>query len=252
MTLLQIVNRTLSAINSTQVSDVTDTAESNRVVDLVHYVLEDIYARYPWLHKKSTGSLDAGSDTNDLSVPSDVAGIEWIYYTGATSPLRKPVKYVEPDFFEKLILDRLNSGDSNVDANGALDDTDPKYWTTFDQSTILFDAYDTALDNTKTTCFFIKIPTLPTVAANTPDIPVQHHIVVLQGVLAHAFRTLKGDDAAGDRYMREYMRGLTSMKAFGPVVQIPKNARQPIWLNDYGRKFVGSYDRIENKIFVQH
>jgi len=252
MTLLQIVNRTLSAINSIQVASVTDTAESKRVVDLVQLVLEEMYAEYSWLHTKTLGSLGAGSTTNDLTIPATVAGIEWIYYTGATSPLRKPVKYVEPDFFEKLILDRLNSGNSNVDVNGALNDTDPKYWTTFDQSTILFDSYDTALDKANTTCFFWDIPSLPSADANTPDIPARHHVTVLLSTIMYAFMTLKGDDAAGDRFEKRYRRAFVSMKKYGPVVQIPQNERQPIWLNDYGRKFSGSWDRVANKIFVQN
>jgi hypothetical protein len=251
MTLLQIVNRTLSAINSIDVTDVADTEESQQVVDLTTLVLEDMYGRYPWLHRKERGTLDAGATTNDMAVPSDVAGIEWIWYTGNITPTRKIVNWLDPFEFQKLINERLNSGNSNVDAQGALDDVDPRWWTTFDQETILFDAYKTSLDNTKSNCLFIKIPTLPTASANTPDIPAQFHYVVLQGTIYHAFRTMKGDDAAGDRYFAEYKRGLVSMKRYADVVQISPETRTPTWVNSYGRRRTSAHRAFDNKVVVE-
>jgi hypothetical protein len=235
MTLLQIVNRTLSAINSTDVASVADTEEAGQVVDLVHLILEELYGDYPWLHKKARDTPDAGATTNDLAVPADWAGIEWIYYNGSTDPKLKLVSYVEPAFMQNLLYDRINSGASNVDANGALNDTDPKYWTSFDQDSLIFDSYPTTLTNTKALCYVTKIPVLPTLDANTPDMPTTFHYVVLYGTLMEAFRTIKGDDDAADRYVERYKRGQIAMKRYADVVQIPQHLRQPTWQRNYAR-----------------
>lgn len=234
MTLIEIVQRVLSAINSQNVSTVDETTESEQVVLLVHTVLDDIYSRFPWLHLKERGNLEVTTTPNRMKIPDNVTGIEWVRYN------KKEITYMEPSDFVDLLDSRLLAGLSNIDSIGAYIDTNPKYWTSFDDQHVDFDGYDGSLVASLTDCLFVKLPDYPVNNTDEPNLPEQYHIAVLHGTLAEAFRTLQGDDAAADRYEAKYARDLIRMRKWGSHLQLDPALKRTTWTTTYGRTRIGN------------
>lgn len=166
-TLLDYVQTILSSLDSDTVNSYSDTVESIQVANIVKTVYNDIQARVDLPEHYTLFELNASTDSAQpvlMTRPEDVNSIEWIQYdrilTGATNPNYTDIKFLPLDQF-LLMVDGLNVTATEVDSfswvpTGSSDtisfkfrnEVGPTYYTTPDDLTIIFDAYDSAVDST--------------------------------------------------------------------------------------------------------
>jgi hypothetical protein len=164
-TLLQLTQAVLSSLDGEEINSISDTTESNQVVQVIKTVYDDIQSRANLPIQKTLFNLDASGDTAKpvlMTKPSTIDCIEWIKYNrildGATDPAWVVMKFLPLDEF-------LHRSQSMVPSDTAVDtmshtadgftfsfnyrnDASPQYFTSFDDNTIIFDSYDSAVDTT--------------------------------------------------------------------------------------------------------
>lgn len=173
-TLIDIVQDILSAIDSDDVSSISETEEANQVAFVVRRVYREIGDNQNWPHQKIPFTLEGLGDVTKptyLRIPSgikelDVFNYNKIQVTG-TSDQILPVHYLAPeDFLAKQ--NSLNSSNDNIltvtDDSGIklLIKTDeaPTHWTSFDDLHVVSNSFDSDVDTTlqqsKTQCWGYK------------------------------------------------------------------------------------------------
>jgi hypothetical protein len=227
-TLLDLVQKTLTYLDDFNVNTIDETEEAEQIVDIVNQVYADVMSRFPWPHLYEVDSLDSGTANNQLTLPTDVLQIDWIRYN------KKDVTY-KPFYDMQVLLDGRDTTLSNVDDAGAISDSDPRYWTSIDDTTIIFDSYDGALDPALSSCAFVVAPAEMTTDTDEPNIPERFHTTLLYGVIAEACRVMKGDLNQAMIYERKYEKGIAAMKRWARRV----NVQETTMPNDYSRKAVG-------------
>lgn len=205
MTLLEIVQHALSAMNHDNVNSISDTIESQQIADQARVVYYEIMDRDDWPHLMKLIPLEAVSDTdrpNFLKIPEDVVRIDEIRYeiteSGDSNRTFDRIQYMFPDEFLNHVHGRSSSNsDVTVVQNFdnvpmfIVNDERPRYWTTFDDEYIVFDAYDSDVDTTmqssKSLAMVKEIPTWTESDTFVPDMPDQMFSVYLAEVTAAAF-----------------------------------------------------------------
>ena len=138
LTLLKIVQRTLSAIDSINVSDVSASPEAEQIVLITNRIYSDILAHRRWPFLKVAGTslvTNTPSVAWELDFPSNLMEMEFVKYDG------DDVTYLTPEAFKNLI-DSRDTTASYVNSSGIHTDRDPSYWTSIDGESMVFDAYD--------------------------------------------------------------------------------------------------------------
>lgn len=174
LTLLDIVQSVLASMDSDEVNSITDTTEALQIA----YIVRNVFGRMC-----SSGDLPAHMSTFNLTAtdtstptlmlkPNTVTNVEWIKYdvrdnTNTYTQFTEVFSIQLSEFLKRMYS--LNTNDSNVfsydvSVNGAdtmkvigLNNTAPRYYTTFNDGTIIFDSYNSAVDSmlqsSKTLCF---------------------------------------------------------------------------------------------------
>ena len=162
MTLLQMVQEILEAIDENPVNDISDTPAASKVSKIVRQVYDQEFAYGDWPHLRYIGQLTGLGDVTKptvLKIPDAVARLEEVRYkyTDDNGNLRHPViTHIEdPQEFLDLVMSRTSSDSEvetcivpSVDTVSVLvyNDRQPKYWTTFDDEYIVMDAYDSTVE----------------------------------------------------------------------------------------------------------
>lgn len=156
LTLLEMTQDILSALDGDEVNSVGDTIESLQVATTIKQCYYDICATLNLPSKMALVKLDALNDTdrpNYLKLPSTVRNIEWIRYNNKSLFYITPEEFVslaEPDAF-------VNVEDMSGVVLKIGTDRDPTYWTTFDNDHVCFNSFnideDTTLQQSKSTCW---------------------------------------------------------------------------------------------------
>lgn len=225
LTTLQIVQRTLSALDSDNVSSISDTVESEQILDILNTVYDRLLDDFPWYHLREYGTLEVTATAHIMKIPNDILQVDLIRYN------KEDIIYVTPYEMTEF-LDNRDITQSEVDSNGAYNDRDPSYWTSYDDEYITFDAYDGSLVASYTDCEFIRKPSTLTSDTDIPDLPDRLHTVLLDGVLEEAFRLFKIDERTAMVYQRKYIVGLGKVKRWARRI----NKKESSWGTDYGRK----------------
>ncbi|QDP48766.1 MAG: hypothetical protein Unbinned5081contig1000_15 [Prokaryotic dsDNA virus sp.] len=176
-TLGQLVKQILSDADMDVVNNISDTEEALQVARIVISTFEEMVTRFNLPVEKEVFQLDATtpSTPTTMTIPSGITKVELINYDtreSFTASLNYvEVGYVSPEDFLVLSNSR-NSSDSTVVTSllpsGApilvRNDVAPSCWTSFDNKTIVFDAYDssieTNLQNSKTQCYGVAEQTI--------------------------------------------------------------------------------------------
>lgn len=143
LTLLEMTQRILSAMDSDDVNSIDDTVEAGQVAQIVREAYEELVTQRDWMFLQERTTLTALGDTTNptkMQIPTGVNKILWIKYDG------DDVDYLEPKDFQDL-LDSRTEQTGVVDANGYVINRNPAYWTTFDDDYIYFDAYDSSVES---------------------------------------------------------------------------------------------------------
>jgi hypothetical protein len=211
-TLLELTQAVLSSMDSDEINSITDTVESQQVVEVIKTVYDDIISRSD-LHSNNTlFNLTASSDVTKpitMSMPESIDRIEWLKYDTRlltdTGPNWTIMRYLPPESF----IDFMHQYDQNESYIESFDhiiddftlhftyrnDQGPTYYTTFDDELIFFDSYDAEVDSTlqssKTIGFGQRASTFQKLDAFVPDLRPQQFALLLNESKSLAWAELK-------------------------------------------------------------
>ena len=216
LTVLKMVQKILSSMDSDDVNSISDTEEALQVVDIIEDTYNHLIVQLdpPSIHDTcQLQNLGDASKPTTLVVPSDVSEIEIIKYeiteTGDTNRSFRNLVYCEPQKFIDQLLNR-NSGDANVQEISSpsgtplfvFNDKFPRFWTSFDDEQIVADAFDntesTTLLGAKTTVLCTVLPTFSKTNAFVPDLPEKAFPLFLAESRRASHLYLKQQDSAVD------------------------------------------------------
>lgn len=245
-TLLKIVQDILSDMNSDNVNSINDTDEALQVAQIVQSTFNSIISNRNWPHTKKLVQLTPYSDSTKpthMKLSDGIKEFVTISYNkqklGTTRILYEPVRWREPDEFLRFV-NMENSDNANVitvvDPTGIQllirNNKAPDFWTSFDDTTLVFDSYDSAIDSTlqasKTQCIAYVMPTFSMQDDFIPDIPDEAFAMLVEEAKSRAMLRLKQtvDTKAEQESVRQ--QKWLSRKAW--------RAHGGIHYDDYGRK----------------
>jgi hypothetical protein len=133
--------------------------------------------------------LESSGDTakpTHMKVPDNVDNFKWIQYNTGTAlePIYEEVVYLTPEQFIMRISDYQDSNNPLIvqDYSGSYltvySDKHPQWYTLFDDVHVVFDSYDSSVDDTlqesKVRAFGQTIPTWSMTDSFVPDLPAKH------------------------------------------------------------------------------
>lgn len=212
-TLLELTKAVLSSMDSDEISSITDTVESMQVVEVIKTVYDDIVSRTDLQVNKTLFNLTESVDALKpivMTKPSTIDKVEWIKYDGRdaddTTAVWNYVDFIQPDkFIERMHqqgLDNTWIGNFTYtfpDGSSVIfyyrNDQAPNYFTTFDDETLFFDAYDSAVDSklltSKTICYGTKISDFQSTDGYIPNLQPQQFALLLNEAKSLAWAELK-------------------------------------------------------------
>lgn len=163
--LLDLVQNILSSMDSDEINSINDTPESQQVVKIVKTVYDDITTRSGVKTIKGLFNLTSSGDATKpvlMTLPSTIRDVDWIRYDcrdiNDTDSVWRDINYMEPDVFINHVQNYTPSN-SDIDifsytSNGFSfnfpyqNNAAPQYYTSFNDTDIIFDAYDSGVENT--------------------------------------------------------------------------------------------------------
>jgi hypothetical protein len=245
-TLLEMVQDVLFDMSSDQVNSINDTIEATQVANIFRSTYEIMIVGQEWPHCDKlfrVASSTDGDKPTHLFMEDAVANIHWIKYDSRRSS-DAPIKYVDVRWMEpKAFLDYVMSRDPSkdnvrtvVDYNGTplliVDDHAPTYYTSFDDTYLVFDSFDASVDSTiqhsKTQAYGKVIPAFEMRDGFIPDLPAKHFPPYIAECKSTAFLRIKEvADAKSEQHARSTRSFLHREKRRGS-----NGIRYP----NYGRK----------------
>ena len=254
-TLLDYIQAVASSLDSDEVNSYDDSVESLQIANIIKTVYNDVQARADLPEHFTLFELTASGDNTKpvlMTRPSTVTAIEWIQYnkvaTGDTDPIFEDINFLPINEFVQM-QDRLLVSATNVASFEQIigseadsitfiyrNDKAPTYYTTFDDYTLIFDSFDTAVDTTlqktKTRCYGRKDQSFTMSNNFVPFLDRDLSTLLLNEAKVLAFSELKqvGHDVA----KQWAQRGWTKMQKAKRGVNQDRNEldRAP----NYGRK----------------
>lgn len=161
--LLYMVQDILNSLNSDPVNSINDTPEALQVAQIVQTAYYNLISNRNWPQEKRTFALDSLADLtrpNYMKLPAGTKELVSLFYDqkrdASDRKMLQPIQYLEPEVF----LDQTNSRNEDTGSNVILvsdfggvqikvrNDQPPMWWTSFDDTYIVFDSYDVAVENT--------------------------------------------------------------------------------------------------------
>lgn len=208
MSLLEIVVDILSDMDSDEVNSIDDTQESAQVAQIIKSTYFAMLSNRNWPHMRKTISftpIDTTKPTH-LLIPENVKEVVFVKYntikTGETRKMYSDMKWKEPDDFLRL-NNQLDNTAANVDVITDFSgvellirtDIAPQWYTSFDDQHIVFDSYDSSVDNTlqesKVQAMGYVYPTWTMEDSFIPDLPIEAFTALLEEAKSRASMKLK-------------------------------------------------------------
>lgn len=210
LTVLDMVQNILNAMDSDSVNSIDDTVESVQVAEIIKETYFDLISQrdWPWLREEFslTGLGDVNNPTKML-LPDNYSKLLYVRYN------KKEVAYVVPEEFRAILDTRVEQTDV-VDSNGFILNRDPIYFTSFDDENLVFDAVDKTEEDTlvqsKSICYGVRTPTFTVEDSFVPDLPEKVFPTLLADAKATCFLNLKQQPNA--REERRALRGRMIMQ----------------------------------------
>lgn len=228
MSLLEVVQRTLNAMNHHSVNSIEDTVESRQIAEEARVVYYDLMDRDEWPHLIQLVQLEGIADTtrpNFMRIPQKVVRIDNVRYESTTEDSAnrtfKDIQYLHPTAFLDVVMSR-NDNDTNtitvLNFNNIpmfiQNNRVPEYWTSFDDEYLVFDSYDaeveTTMHNNKSLVLAKVIPTWQHTDSFVPDMPDQMFSVYLAEVTAASFTYWK--QASSPKDEQRAARGISRLR----------------------------------------
>ena len=211
-TLLELTQDVLSSLDGEEINSIADTTESNQVVKIIKTVYDDVQSRAELPIQRSLFNLTASTDPAKpvlMTKPLTIDCIDWVKYNrvilGETDPAWATMKFLPIEDF-LYMTQSMNPSDTDVDtmshtANGFTfsfnyrNDVSPQYYTSFNDNTLIFDAFDSAVDSTlqtsKTLCFGELTNIFTESDSWVPNLQPQQFSLLLNEAKALAWAELK-------------------------------------------------------------
>lgn len=191
LTLLEMVQNIMGAMESDNVNDVSSTVESQGVAEVIKETYFDLIASRDWPFLKIYQGLTALGDTAapwKMRFPTTVNKVYWLKYN------KKDVSYLDPKEFQDILDLRVTQA-SVIDSTGHMLNQDPVYWTSFDDDYVFFDGYDSDTDSTlqasKSTGYMLTIPTWTLSNTFVPTLPEKMFPLLLADAKSTCFLNFK-------------------------------------------------------------
>ena len=264
-TLNEMVQLILSAMDSDEVNSIEDTVESLQVANVIKGTYYDIATDLGLPEHETLFKLDPSGDTLKpalMTVPSNVTRINWIKYDQAASADSytdfKEVHFMEFEEFQQrqnnLREQSTGVGEQTYINNISQEfnmmyysDRMPQFYTSTDDYTLLFDAYDSdedsALQMSKTMCHGVVYPVFELYDAFTPDLDPTGFSYLINKAKTRAFLELKqlpNQEAAAETRRQK----IINQKLQRTVENVPQLFRT----TRYGRRQTASAGNIPKKL----
>jgi hypothetical protein len=210
LTLLDMTQNILSAMDSDPVGSIDETVESVQVSDLVKEAFFEIISQRDWPFLFQLTALTGLGDVNNPTkmMMSDTWNkVKWIKYN------KKEIEYLDPTEFKALIDNRVVQ-DNVINADGYVINADPQYWTSYDDKYITFDGYDITTDTTlvgsKTSVYAVVQASWTHTDTFVPNLPEKFFPTLLAEAKSQAFVNLK--QQANNREERKAQHGKNTMR----------------------------------------
>lgn len=206
MTLLSMVQNILSAMESDDVNDISDTVEALQVAEIIKETYYDIVSGRDWPIFKMKTSLTGLADTSNptkMQMPANTDKVYWIKYN------KKDVTYMEPKEFQDM-LDSREEQTGVIDSSGYILNQDPTYWTTFDDEYIFFDGYnsddESTLQTSNSVVYILKSPSWTVSNSFIPTLPDKMFPLLLADAKGTCFLNLKQTSNAKEERKAQRLR----------------------------------------------
>lgn len=255
-TLLEMTQDILVSLDGDEVTAITDTAESTQIAAIIRQCFYEIVSEYelPEHHTFFELTETSTSSPTIMTKPTDVISISWIKYDyGVSSDNVKDYREVlfmpRNDFFR--VMDSLVDTEDDVGVfNYTIgsdifpfkykNDQNPQFYTTYDDSTIVFNSFDeeeeTFLRKTKTWCWGLKEQSWSHTGSAVPVLDHKLSNLLFQKAKAQCFMELKqAENPQAERKARKAEHTLIKKKhdVNADNVWYYHNERQ---LPNFGRK----------------
>ena len=219
LTLLAMTQNILSALDSDAVDSIDETVEAVQVAELIKEAYFDLLSQRDWPFLFVLGNLDGLGDVNNptkMKIPDTYNKIKWIKYN------KQEVQYADPETFHNIISQRV-AQTGVINSNGYVINQDPQYWTSYDDTYIIFDGYnqsaESTLQSSKAVVYGTQQASWSHVDSFIPNIPEKFFPTLLAEAKSQAFVNLKQQSNA--REERKATRGRMTM-------------RNESWRNEHG------------------
>lgn len=245
-TLLEITQDILSDMSSDVVNSIDDTDEAQQVAQIIKSTYQAMMSNRNWPHTKKILHLIASTDSllpTHMTIDEDIKEMISIFYDKRrqddTRLLYQEVKWKDPDDFLRITNVRNSDDDSTLvvtDPSGVIllirNDKAPSYYTSFDDDQLVFDSWDSGVDDTlqssKTQARAYVTPTFRMEDDYIPDLPEEAFSALIEEAKSRAQLKLhQQQDVKSEQEAGRQQRWL-SRKAW----RVNGGIRYP----DYGRR----------------
>jgi hypothetical protein len=208
-TLLEMTQNILNEMDSDEVNSINDTVESQQVANIIKTCYNEMISNRDWPHLRKLVQLDSLADLekpNYLKIPKGMKELIFFKYNvrrqDETRTVLADVTYKQPDDFLRYISNRnsdLSTVDEIRDFSGSMlmivNNTAPRYWTSFDDTHIVTDSYNKEVDDTlqssKTQCLAYIEPKWVHTDSAIPNLPDEAFAALEEEAKSTAFVVLK-------------------------------------------------------------
>jgi len=207
MTLLEIVQNILSALDSDEVNSISDTVEALQVATVVKETFEEQFNNVTLPSFQTLFKLDGISEPlspNYMKIPDDIDNLQWIRYQDSRNNnkvsevvFRSPEDFLETQFQYTSTSDNVfmtTDPESGVQYYIKTDKA-PSYYTVFNNKHLAFDSlntsYDTTLQSSKSSAFGTRKPVFLLEDDFVPPIPARLFPQLLAESKSVAFVNIK-------------------------------------------------------------
>lgn len=232
MTLLEMTQNVLSAMDSDNVNSIDDTVESAQVATIIKESYFDLISQRDWPFLRATFSL---SGLADAANPTKMFLTEGYSKILLVKYNKKDVEFCSPKAFQDMIDQRTVSA-GVVDANGFILTRDPIYYTTFDDETVVFDSInmdnESTLQTSNSWCYGVTVPSWTHEDTFVPLMPAKMFSTLVAESKSNAFLNLKQQANAKEERKAQRGRNIFQNEAWR------SDASEPKWNGkiNYGRK----------------
>lgn len=232
LTLLEIVQDILSVIDSDEVSSISDTVESEQIAIVARDCFLNMVSMRYWPYQRRLISLESSSDSTKptlMKIPENVNRIEEILYDMSCDAKNfETLTYLEPYEFLSVVYKfdatqdttgsyTLKTRYGDADTSQVLlykKNRNPQYWTSFDDTYLVFDSYDANIEDTlqtsKTVVWAEEQPIWTMADDFVPSIPEHFFSMYMNDVRTTAFMNHK--QTANPKYAADLRRNMTRMQ----------------------------------------